>query len=1073
MKSIVKFTVKQAVLINVLFVILVVGGAFSLFTTPVENMPTADLARVMINTVYYGASADDVENLVTIKIEEALEDLESVEYIQSSSYRNFSAVEVKFVDDSNYRDLYDELRFRIQNIRNELPAEADESTFTFLDSKQWPVITVNLIGEMAPGGLQRYADELEAKLLKVPGVRNVEVSGAYDQEFHVSLDPEKLRRFGITFKQAVDAVTSANTKIPTGRFREGTNEYMLDAGKRFASQQEVLDVVVRRDGDGNFLRVQDLVTTARIRYRDPRTIISVNGKDAMGLGVKAEEGANALDMVARVKEIAKGFEEQFKDEGITLAFTNDTTIEINESVSTLGGNMISGLILVTLVLWITLGFRNAMLTAIGIPFSFLCAMIIMKVTGVTLNTISLFSFVLVTGIIVDDAVIIVENIARHRENGLPLKLAVIEGTSEVMMPVISSMLTTILAFLPMLLMTGTVGEFFAVIPKTVTYALIASLFEALFILPVHILDWGGKKKIAAAVTTAQDELEDPFVHLRSGLFAPAWRLYKWTVERLLNHKFITCTLVSILFFLCFAVLLLSMSGIMPLIKVELFPGNYFRYHAAVTMPPGTSLESTDRMVRELSGLILSFGPEQAEAVAGTAGSYEDEDRSHFSGSRYGEVIVTLPDAAGRNFPDNPNNDPMAHLGFIRKQVAQFLDKKFQNLGARPLVRIFEEPDGPPTGKAVNVRVSAMSTEQAMAASDFLMDYISKDPRFADITDLEDNRPVWKRVVKYLIRQETAFEYGLDPGRVTSLVAGALNGARAGEYRTVDEEIDLLVRLGRNSDEVRVGEGLNNPMDVLAVPVVEDSASPVLLRDLVTAAWAHETSVRSRYQARPTITITANIREGAKLSPARVQKLIQVHFEESQARLPGVFLSYGGEFESTSKSFRALAIAFIIAIMGIYMVLSSQFSDYFQPVIIISAVPFALIGVVMGLFFTRTTFTLGSFMAVVGLAGIAVNNSLLLVEFMNVRRDGGVSIRQAVIEACAARMRPVLITTVTTMLGLLPMAIGIPTRSISWAPMATAFVTGLASATLLALLIVPVEYELYENTRIYLKRKFGK
>ncbi len=1070
MRSIVKFTVKQAVLINVLFVILVVGGAFSLLTTPVENMPTADLARVLINTVYYGASADDVENLVTIQIEEALEDLESVEYIQSNSYRNFSSVEVKFVDDSKYRDLYDELRFRIQNIRNELPMEADESTFTFMDSKQWPVITVNLMGEMAPAGLQRYADELEARLLKISGVRNVEVSGEYDQEFHVSLDPEKLRRFGITFNQALDAVNSANTKIPTGRFREDTNEYMLDAGKRFSSQQEVLDVVVRRDGDGNFIRVQDLVTTARVGYRDPRTIISVNGKDAMGLGVKAEEGANALDMVARVKEIAGAFEKQFRDEGITLAFTNDTTIEIDESVNTLGGNMVSGLILVTLVLWITLGFRNAMLTAIGIPFSFLCSMIIMKATGVTLNTISLFAFVLVTGIIVDSAVIIVENIARHMEKGLLLKPAIIEGTSEIMMPVISSMLTTVLAFLPMLLMTGTVGEFLGVIPKTVTYALIASLFEALFILPVHVLNWGQKKSLG---TSSGDEFQDPFAHLRSGIFAPAWRIYRWTVERLLNHKFITCTLVSALFFVCFGVLVLSMSGIMPLIKVELFPGNYFRYHAAVTMPPGTSLESTDQMVRDLSGLILSFGPEQAEAVAGTAGSYEDEDRSQFSGSRYGEVIVTLPDAGVRNFPENPDNDPMAHLGFIRKQVGQFLDKKFGDSPARPLVRVFEEPDGPPTGKAVNVRVSAMTTEQAMAAADFLMGYITRDPRFADVTDLEDNRPVLKRVVKYLTRQEVAFEYGLDPGRITSLVAGALNGARAGEYRTVDEEIDLLVRLGRNSDAVRVGEGLGNPMDVLAVPVVEDSASPVLLRDLVTASWAYETSVRSRYQARPTITLTANIKEGSKLSPARVQKLIQTHFEENQAQLPGIFLSYGGEFESTSKSFNALGIAFVIALMGIYMVLASQFSDYFQPVIIISAVPFALIGVVMGLFFTRTTFTLGSFMAVVGLAGIAVNNSLLLVDFMNVRRDTGASVRDAVIEACAARMRPVLITTITTMLGLLPMAIGIPTRSISWAPMATAFVTGLASATLLALLIVPVEYELYENTRIYLKRKFGK
>ena len=318
------------------------------------------------------------------------------------------------------------------------------------------------------------------------------------------------------------------------------------------------------------------------------------------------------------------------------------------------------------------------------------------------------------------------------------------------------------------------------------------------------------------------------------------------------------------------------------------------------------------------------------------------------------------------------------------------------------------------------------------------------------------------------------EYGLSSDAVISMVAGALNGYQAGAYRTIDEEIDLMVRLTRADDPANSRKiGIASPTDILDVPVVEHSASPILLRDLVKIEYVREASVRSRYKGEPTITITADIKEGSKLSPAVVQKAVSAYFKSHADQFENVSLSYGGEFETTSRSFRSLFFAFFIAVLLIYMVLSSQFNDYFQPLIIISAVPFAIIGVVMGLFITRTVFTVGSFMAVVGLAGVAVNDSLLIIEFINVRRRKGRPLRDAVIEACAARMRPVLITTVTTILGLLPMAIGFPYKSISWAPMATAFVSGLASATILALLIVPVEYELFEQNKASVRNMTDK
>ncbi len=1075
MRSIVRYTLKQTVFINVVFVILIIAGAFSLSTIPLENMPNVDMGKVFIHTVYFGASADDVEQLVTAEIEDALDGLESVEFIQSSSYRNFSSIQVKFIDDTDYKNLYDELRFRVLSITDQLPQGADEPRFFYINTHEWlPVIIVNLSGEIPQHSLKLLSDELKSQLINVEGVESVEISGEYTREFHVSIDPAQLRRYGITLDQAMKAIESANTKIPTGSFQKTSGEYMLDAGKRLSSQQEVLDIIVRRDGDGNFVRVRDLVTSARLSHRDPSTIPSVNGEDTLRLRVVKTEGGNSIDISETVKAVSRAFEKTHANEGIRIIFTNDSSFEINDSVNTLGGNLILGMSLVMIVLWITLGFRNALLTAVGIPFAFLCSVIIMHLAGVTLNTISLFAFVLVTGIMVDDAVIIMENIFRHLQMGKSRKDAVIDGTAEVMLPVFSSALTTVLAFLPMLIMSGSTGEFFAQIPKTVTYALIASLLEALFILPIHILDWGPKVEAKAVVT----EEEDPFHHLHRGVFAPFWRIYHWILQQLLNHKILAFSGITALFAITMSMLVLSIMGIsikgIPLIKVQFFPGNYFRYHVTIAMPISTPVEVTDGVVRDISKYIISLGPGQAHSATGSAGFYEDEDYQRHTGNNYGQIVVTLPEDEDRNFPENPEDDPMQHLTYMREKISRFVAARYADFPRKPEVKVFEESDGPPTGKPVNIRVTASDMGQAVQATDAILGFMRSEPELEDLVDLDDDRPENHRIVKFIPRSEAVFEYGLMPGQVTAMVAAAFNGYNAGTFRTSDEEVDLMVRLARESDTVNpTRAGLSDPADILGVPVVEHSASPVLLRDLVSVEYVAEPNVRARYKGRPTITITADIEPGSSLSAARVQVLAENFFEENRDTLYGASLSYGGEFESTSRSYTSLAFAFLIAIMAIYLVLSSQFNDYFQPVMIITAVPFAIIGVVMGLFFSRTTFTIGSFMAIVGLAGVAVNDSLILIDFMNARMRKGRLLRDAVIEACAARMRPVLITTVTTILGLLPMAIGIPRKSISWAPMATAFVAGLSSATILALLMIPVEYEAFERAKGFFRGRRRK
>ncbi|MFC1745892.1 efflux RND transporter permease subunit, partial [Candidatus Riflebacteria bacterium] len=706
--------------------------------------------------------------------------------------------------------------------------------------------------------------------------------------------------------------------------------------------------------------------------------------------------------------------------------------------------------------------------AIGIPFSFLFTMVLLRIMGQSFNVITILAFVLVSGIIVDDAVIILENIDRHLHLGKERFFAIIDGVSEIALPIISSALTTILAFVPMLIMTGSSGEFFAIIPKGVCFALIASIFEALFILPIHVLDWGRDLVVTDKAGANHDAST---AYLRRGIFAPLWQIYSKLLRFLLDHKFLALGSVSVAFFVAIAMLFLSVTGKVPFIKVEFFPGSVHRYHVAVIMPSGTAVETTDKYLRKVARFILSFGPAQAESAAAHAGFYEDYDYTRHRGERYGEVIVTLPPREKLKLPENPRNDSNLHLSFIRDKLKTFTDANFPQKAKRPFIKVFPENDGPPTGKPVNIRITGDELPEVIKAVDAIVGFLKTEKKLKDLKDLEDNRAALRKIFKILPRKEAVHEYGLLPDRVNALVAGALNGRYIRKYRTGDEEVDLVLRLGRKTDEgTPFKTGLGKVEEILDFPIVEHSTRPLYVRDLVSTKWVMEPDIKTRYNRKPAITISANIKEGSSLGAPAVNFMVEEFFKKIKAQYPGVVISFGGEFETTRKSFTSLAIAFCIAVLGIFLVLSSQFNDYFQPLIIISAIPFSIIGVVFGMFISASTFTVNSFLAVVGLAGVAVNNSIILIDFMNSQLREGKELRKGIIEACAARMRPVLITTITTILALLPMVFGIPYKSITWSTMATAFVAGLSSATILSLLFVPVEFELYENMKKYCAKR---
>jgi len=1051
----------------VIFAILLIAGVNSFIASPVQNMPPVDLGKVFIYTVYYGAAPEDVESLVTKKLEDALDDLENVEYIQSSSMRNVSVVEIKFIDDSDYRSLYDELRLKILNVQNDLPAEVDAPTFIYVDTEAFlPVMAVNIAGDVSNKTLEMLAEELKTDLRKVDGVESVTKTGNFNEEFHVALSPERLKKYGVSFSEAANAVKRANSRIPAGTFRKNNIEYMMDAGERFSSQDAVLDAVVRKDGDGNFIRVRDLTVYAGMSYREPDVKVSVNGESAVQLIVKKLRDGDTSTIANSIRKISDEFGKVHAVDGISIYYTQDSTLEIDDSVRVLGGNMIMGIALVVVILWVVLGFRNAMLTSVGIPFSILFAILMNSLFGYSINTITIFSFVLISGIIVDDSVIIVENIYRHLQNGKSMAKAVRDGTAEIFWPVTSSAVTTILAFVPMFIMTGSTGDFFAFVPLTVIFALSASLLEALIILPVHYYEWGPKH--------THDHDGDDHAHVKGGVFGFAWNIYSKIVEKLLNNSIKTMLVMTVVFWVAIAILVLSASGAVPLIKVKFFPESYYRYHVTFELPTGTPIDVTDEVVRDFAHHIMKKGKQEASSASGYAGFYEDIDFVRHRGHYYGSIIVTLPNVREQDFKGVEDNDVTAYIDYLRQDFMQFAKMNEEKWGVLPDVNIFGENTGPPVGKDVNVRVTANSLNDAELAADDVLKYLAANDETEVLAELGDNRA--KEQASFAIKpiKSKVKEYGLDETSVVAFASGALNGMYSGKFRSLDEEVDLKVKLVKDTDYYNHSEeGISSPEDVLMLPVIESSTRPVYLKDVAEIEYKTEPNVMRRYNSKPAITITANIPDGTDLTSARVQNLVKTKFVDISDKYPGVVLAFGGEFEETNRAFRSLFLAFIIAVLAIYLVLTTQFNDYFQPMLILTAIAFAIIGVVYGMLITRSTFTIQSFIAVVGLAGVAVNDSLILIDFMNARRKEGMELRQAVMKACSERMRPVLITTVTTILGLLPMAVGFPNKSLEWSSMATAFTTGLASATILTLLIVPAEYELLERMRGWILSKRAK
>jgi HAE1 family hydrophobic/amphiphilic exporter-1 len=525
------------------------------------------------------------------------------------------------------------------------------------------------------------------------------------------------------------------------------------------------------------------------------------------------------------------------------------------------------------------------------------------------------------------------------------------------------------------------------------------------------------------------------------LMRPLRRMTESLIGITMRFRVLSLSVVLVAFLTAIAVLGVSVAGIAPLVRIQFFPDDYSTYYAFIEGTPETPIEVTHERVKAVARFIMADGPGYARSAAGFAGFTVSEDYEDERGRHLGTVMVALPSKADQSF-----EDPLEHLDRMRERlIAQFGES-----GLR--IRVRAEKDGPPTGKDINIQIAGSSEPAVRGLSAELLQRLRDHPEFGpNLVDLQDDRGIPSRVFRLAVEESRAHELGLTAGDAARMAASVLDGRYIGKYRLSDEEVDLKLRVDPAY--------LDAPEAALDIPVLEHPSGPVLLRDIVQPIAEVQPGELKRYQRQRSLTVTANIRAGAGISSAQITAWVRDQYSELRPLYPGATIVFGGEFEETQRSFDSLSKAFGLAVLLIYLILATQFKSYTQPLIILSAVMFSIIGIVFGKVVTQSLFTINSFIAVVGVTGVVVNDSLVLLDFINRRYRDGLSRHEAIREGVRLRLRPIVLTTLTTILGLLPMALGIPSYSVIWGSMASTFVTGLGTATFLTLFIVPVAWDL--------------
>ena len=1014
-------------LVLVTLVLIVVAGLYSYVKLPREAAPDIQIPYIFVTTTYEGVAPEDMEKLVTIPLERKLKGLEGVEELTSKSDDGKSTIAIKFLPSVDIDDALQKTRDKVDQALGDLPSDLeDDPVITEMNFSDMPIIQVVLSGPFSLKRLKVFAEELEDRFEAIPGVLDARIIGGLEREIHVEFDLDRVGAYNVPFTSMLQAVERGNVNMPGGSMDIGDMRYQVRVPEDFRNPAEI-DSIVAFVRDGRPVYLRD-VASIRDHYKDPTTRSRLNGQNAVTLQIVKRSGENIIDINDQVAAIVTEMK-AFLPPSLTISLTADMAEDIRSMVSDLENNILTGLILVLAVVLFFIGGRSAVFVSVAIPLSMRVTFAMLRVFGITLNMVVLFSLILALGMLVDNGIVIVENIYRHMQEGKDRFQAALVGTSEVAWPVITSTLTTVGAFFPMIFWPGIMGGFMSFLPKTVILALMGSLFVALVVNPV----------LSARYQTARP----PRFASGGGLAdSRSKRVYLRLLEWSLDHRTVVLAVCVAMFF--GSALAFGMFGK----GVEFFPETEpKRAYANVEMPVGTNLDATDRRIRLIEGVVSEYDDVRF-VIAGTGAATGGGFGGGGTGTHLGSVTMDFKPIAVRE------RNSFDIIREVRERLAAMIT------GAE--VRVEKEDDGPPTGDPVSLEI--YGDDMSVLAS--LVERVRSVMReIPGIVDMKDNLVTGKPEIQIRVDKEKTALLGLDTYTVAYTVKAAVNGAKVGVYREGKDEYDIVAKLPEK-DRQSV-EALRR------ITVSGSGGEPVPLTTLANVELESGLGVINHKDQKRVVTVSSNV--SGRLANDIIRELDGKLSAMSWPR--GYSYSFAGEQEEQRKAEEFLTEAFIAAIFLIFMVLVAQFNSMVTPFIVLTSVILSFIGVFLGLLATGMAFgIIMTGVGVISLAGVVVNNAIVLIDYFEQLKRSGMATREALVTAGLTRFRPVLLTAVTTILGLLPMAVGVSfdffnmelvTKSESaqwWGPMAVAVIFGLLVATLLTLVVVPVLCSLQDGAR---------
>jgi multidrug efflux pump len=1082
--------------VYVLVVLIVLLGSQAYRVLPREAAPDITIPVVLVTTAYPGVSPQDIEVLVTHPLERELKELRGIDEMRSTSAEGVSIVTLEFAPDVDIDTALQRIRDRVDRARPDLPSDAEDPVVTEISTEDFPVMILALSGEYGLVRLEQVADDLKRRIELVPGVLEVQLTGEVVREIHVYVDPDRMSVLGLTMDEVVRAVQNENVNMPGGTLDLGDASYLVRVPAEFRDPREIEDVVVKVEG-GDPIQVRDFATVVD-GFRDRASYARIDGRDAITLTISKRGGANLLVLADTVREIVDTQMPTWPA-GTRVDVLSDQSEDIRDMVRQLENTMITGLILVVGVLFFALGLRTSLFVAAAIPLSMLITFFVLQALGITLNMIVLFSLILALGMLVDNAIVIVENIYRHMQQGTGRVEAAWRGTKEVAWPVTTSTLTTVGAFLPLLFWPGVVGTFMGFLPRTIIITLLASLFVALVVSPVLCASFmraDPKRRLG------EDGIPDrPWAHAYQGLLR--WALHRRKVggfEGVLRNGIapsaglvVTFMLVRplsatlggaalvvaaaaglIVFALVWALVMRDNRARLVYGMVYLLIGTAFTYAAldrgvvffpqttpdsariVLRTPDGSRLEHTDAIARAVEA-GLSTEPNVMTYVANIGGAAAAAGSVNVGQSVANQASINV------DFLDEADRveSPVRTIEILRAKARALPGVEVEVL--RPQM-------GPPTGAPVAVEIRGDDLRTLGALARQVRDRIADVP---GLVDLKDDYQAARPEIRVEVDRVRARLAGVSTGAVASTIRTAISGNIASTFRDGADEYDIVVRLP---------PGARADADVLRrLTVPDEDGRSVPLSQVATLRTAGGSGSIRHLDGQRLITVSGDA-EGRQ--PARIQEDVEKRLEDFPLP-PGYSLTLAGEGQDRDEASAFLSQAFVLALFLIFMVLVAQFNSLPLPAIILISVVLSLIGVLFGLIVTGTPFgIIMTGLGVISLAGIVVNNAIVLIDFIGQLRVQGLSRIEAIVRAGTIRLRPVVLTALTTLLGLLPMAVGVsidffgPSVQVGgssaewWGPMAVAVVFGLTVATFLTLVVVPVLYSLFDDASVFMRRKLG-